>query len=254
MSRSSGTAAVVAAVLILCASSARAASPATGGLSALTVAHRVLGANGGSVTARVPAGRITLEVPPQALREPTDVRITTASPAGVDGLLADEGLTSQRTIAAVGLKAYTLAGDPLSAPFARPLELTVAGRTLGAPMEQVVQLNLPTPRSLPASLSPGSVRVMTDSQPDLAVIAPKGAALVPSELRGRATGPAGDSISSTAATSSMDAGAHTAAVADTAARIGRPPSARRLLGAVALSLGTAFAVLFLHRRRPLPRG
>ena len=253
MSRSSGTAAVVAAVLILCASSAQAAVLAGGGPSALTVAHRVIGTDGGSVTARVPTGRITLEVPPDALRGPTDVRITTASPDGVDGLLADKGLTAQRTVAAVGLKAYTLAGDPLTGRFAKPLALILAGRALGAPVEQVVQLNLPTPRALPASLSPGSIRIMTDSQPDLAVIAPKGASLLPSRTRG-ATGPAGDSISANGAVSSMDAGARAAAVINTDGRIGRPPSSRRLLGAVALSLGTALAVVFLHRRLPLPRG
>ena len=241
MSRSSGTAAVVAAVLILCASSAQAAVLAGGGPSALTVAHRVIGTDGGSVTARVPTGRITLEVPPDALRGPTDVRITTASPDGVDGLLADKGLTAQRTVAAVGLKAYTLAGDPLTGRFAKPLALILAGRALGAPVEQVVQLNLPTPRALPASLSPGSIRIMTDSQPDLAVIAPKGAVLRPSTASDRAAAPA-----------SMD-GTRVASVTNTGARIGKPPSARRLLGAVALSLGTALAVLLLHRRRPLPR-
>ncbi|QMU67967.1 hypothetical protein [Streptacidiphilus sp. P02-A3a] len=252
MSRSSGTAAVVAAVLILCASSAQAAVLAGGGLSALTVAHRVLGADGGSVTARVPGGRITLEVPPDALRGPTDVRITTASADGVDRLLAAKGLTAQRTIAAVGLKAYTLAGDPIGGTFAKPLVLTLVGRILGAPVEQVVQLNLPAPRALPALLSPGRIRIMTDGQPDLAVIAPKGAALLPSATR-RATGPAGDSISANSAASSMDARAR-AAVTGTDGRIGKPPSSRRLLGAAALSLGTALAVVFLHRRRPLPRG
>ena len=241
MSRSSGTAAVVAAVLILCAASARAAAPAESGLNVLTVAHRVLDVDGGSVTAEVPTGRITLDVPPEALRGPTDVRITTASAAGVDGLLADDGLTSQRTVVAVGLKAYTLAGDPLTGSFAKPLTLTLAGTGLGAPVEQVVQLNLPSPRALPASLTPGRVRVLTDSQPDLAVIAPKGAVLRPSTASDRAAAPA-----------SMD-GTRVASVTNTGARIGRPPSPRRLLGAVALSLGTALAVLFLHRRRPLPR-
>jgi len=241
MSRSSGTAAVTAAVLILCASSARAAAPTGSGLNALTVAHRVLDAAGGSVTAEVPAGRIILEVPPEALREPTDVRITTASPDAVDRLLAHDGLTSQRTVAAIGLKAYTLAGDPLSGSFAEPLALTLVGHTLGAPEEQVVQLNLPVPQALPVSLRPGSVRVLTTSQPDLAVIAPKGAALLPAKSRQRE-----------AVGSSMD-GTRTADATNTGARIGKPPSSRRLLGAVALSLGTAFSVVFLHRRRPLPR-
>jgi hypothetical protein len=241
MSRPSGTVAVAAAVLILCASSARAAAPAGSGLNALTVAHRVLDVDGGSVTAQVPAGRITLEVPPEALHGPTDVRITTASAAAVDGLLAADGLTSQRTVAAVGLKAYTLAGDMMTGPFAKPLALTLAGTGFGASAEQVVQLNLSRPQTLPASLRPGSVRVLTNGQPDLAVIAPKGAALLPS-VTGRRI----------AANASMD-GARAASVANTGARIGRPPSSRRLLGAVALSLGTALAVLFLHRRRPLSR-
>ncbi|MBC3842492.1 hypothetical protein GXW82_26765 [Streptacidiphilus sp. 4-A2] len=251
MSRSSGIAVVVGAVLILCASSARAAAPSADGLNVLTVAHRVLGADGGRVTALVPTGRITLEVPPEALRGPTDVRVTTASPSGVDGLLADKGLTSQRTVAAVGIKAYTLAGDPLSEPFARPLALTLAGRALGAPVEQVVQLNLASPRALPASLSPGSVRIMTDSQSDLAVVAPKGTMLSPALPAGsRPLVPvsAGDAVTST------DARIHAADAASTGARIGRPPSFGRLLGAIALSMGTALAVVFLHRRRPQPRG
>ena len=241
MSRSSGTAAVAVGVLILCVSSARAAAPAESGLNAQTVAQRVLDVDGGSVTAEVPSGRITLDVPPQALSGPTDVRITTASAAAVDGLLADEGLTSQRTIATVGLKAYTLAGDPLTGTFAKPLMLTLTGTGLGAPVEQVVQLNLPAPQSLPASFRPGSVSVLTDSQPDLAVIAPKGAVLNPAAAGERAAAPA-----------SMD-GTRVATITNTGAKIGRPPSLRRLLGAVALSLGTALAVLFLHRRRPLSR-
>jgi hypothetical protein len=249
MSTTSGTAAVAGAVLMLCASSARAAAPAGPAqpeLSSLTVAQRVLGPQGGNLTARVPAGKVTLEVPPGALYEPTDVRLTTALVSGVDGLLAGEGFTSERTVAAVGLKAYSLSGDPLTLPFARLVALTVTGHTLGAPVEQVVQLNLASPQMLPAQLSPGSVRILTDGQPDLAVIAPKGAGLPP----GRTL--ASGRVDSEAA--SMDGRTGTAVVANTGARIGRPPSLPRLLGAIALSGGTALAVVLLHRRRPLSRG
>ncbi|QMU75404.1 hypothetical protein GXW83_06220 [Streptacidiphilus sp. PB12-B1b] len=250
MSTTSGTAAVAGAVLILCASSARAATPAGPAapeLSSLTVAQRVLGPQGGDITAPVPAGKVTLEVPAEALREPADVRLTTADAAGVDDLLAGEGFTAQRTVAAVGLKAYTLAGDPLDRPFARPLTLTVTGRSLGAPVEQVVQLNLASPRMLPAQLEPGSVSILTDGQPDLAVIAPKGVALHPRPGQGAVAA----RVDADAA--SMDGRTRAATVTNTGGRIGRPPSLPRLLGAVALSAGTALAVVLLHRRRPLPR-
>ncbi len=40
----------------------------------------------------------------------------------------------------------------------------------------------------------------------------------------------------------------------TGARVGRPPSAERLVMAVLLALGTALAVIFLNRRRPVARG
>ena len=47
-----------------------------------------------------------------------------------------------------------------------------------------------------------------------------------------------------------------AAVAGTStgAQAGRPPSTQRLATAVLLALGTALAVVFLNRRRPVPRG
>lgn len=249
MSTTSGTAVVAGAVLMLCASSARAASPAepaASELSSLTVAQRVLGPDGGSLSARVPAGRVILQVPPDALSAPTEVRLTTALASGVDGLLAGEGFTSQRTVAAVGLKAYTLTGEPLAAPFARPLALTLAGGSFGAAVEQVVQLNLAAPRILPARLEPGSVSILTDTQPDLAVIAPKGASLHAYRRQGAGAGRL------EVGADSMDARSR-AAVANTGARIGRPPSALRLLGAVALSAGTALSVILLHRRRPLSR-
>ena len=40
----------------------------------------------------------------------------------------------------------------------------------------------------------------------------------------------------------------------TGARMGRPPSTQRLVTAVVLAVGTALAVVFLNRRRPVARG
>ena len=40
----------------------------------------------------------------------------------------------------------------------------------------------------------------------------------------------------------------------TVAQVGRPPSTQRLATAVLLALGTALAVVFLNRRRPVSRG
>jgi hypothetical protein len=191
------------------------------------VASQTFGPEGGTMTASVEGGTVTLVVPPGAFGPGQSAQVVLTAPdlSAVDGALDDLGLPGWSAELGVGLKALDEAGEPMTGPFAVPLTMTLSGSDLGSDGEQVMQfVTASSLEPVGAQPGPSSWTISVPSDPNFVVVQP-----------------AGDAPASAAAEDGGTGG--------TLARTGGRTTDIALLGV--LLVGAGGALLVVGRRRAL---
>jgi LPXTG-motif cell wall-anchored protein len=156
------------------------------------VASQTFGPEGGTMTASVEGGTVTVVVPPGAFGPGRSAQVVLTEPdlSAVDGALDDLGLPGWSAELGVGLKALDEAGEPIEGPFAVPLTMTLSGPSLGSQGERVMRFATASSlEPVDAQAGAGSWTITVPSDPNFVVVDPAGA---PASTTGDDDGTTGD--------------------------------------------------------------
>lgn len=138
---------------------------------------KTVDASGATFTAAVDGASATVKAPAGAL--PTGSQIEATKPSDLSGVtsgLSGAGFTGYKALAGIGVKVLDSGGAPVTGKFAKPITVTLTGTGIGAAGTKAIMFNGASAASvLPSTLGTNSITITIDQDPNIAAIAPTNA-------------------------------------------------------------------------------